>query len=360
MLNLLSAEFAWMGFDELSTFEWEMFTKLAASVRVPVNSGLTAMVRGCTNPLGPSAEEILHYFVEKDIDPEVDPDYNPNDWYSVKANLEDNPYIDQQQYRKRFAGLPAHVRKAWVDGEFQMENALFDVMPTRRVTEENGDSHVEPYHYVEDLRLDRLLRGAQIYRAYDHGYFPDPAICYWIAHLGNRYVVFHEKLWYKTIASDIADDILKETEELGIKSVVTTYCDPSIDVHTGADIRTIKDVMELRGLPLECSVNNRELFASAVHTALGEEAEPGVPRLQIYSKGCPYLCKTLPKQRYDPKNPLKLANHRDDHAVVTIAYFLISSGAMERMGRGGSTPAPKPWMQVKTKDRWVLGREAVR
>src|SRR5689334_10950595 len=54
-LNLLSAEFAWMGFDELSTFDWEMFLKLAASVRVTEDSGLIAMVRAATNPLGPSA-----------------------------------------------------------------------------------------------------------------------------------------------------------------------------------------------------------------------------------------------------------------------------------------------------------------
>jgi phage terminase large subunit len=140
VLNLLSAEFALMVFDELSTFEWEMFTKLSASVRVPIGSGLTAMVRGLTNPLGPSAQKILEYFVEKVVDPEEDPDYNPNDWYSIHANLSDNPHLDREQYRKRFSGLPAHVRKAWVDGEFILENALFDLRPKVR----NLDGEVHP------------------------------------------------------------------------------------------------------------------------------------------------------------------------------------------------------------------------
>src|SRR3990167_6099206 len=121
VLNLLSAEFAWAGFDELSTFEWEMFTKLSASVRVPIGSGLTAMVRAATNPLGISAAQINKYFILKDVSFDEDTEYNPNDWYAVKANLEDNPHVDAAQYRRRFSGLPEHYRRAWIDGEFSLE-----------------------------------------------------------------------------------------------------------------------------------------------------------------------------------------------------------------------------------------------
>lgn len=144
VLKLLSAEYHLMVFDELSTFLWEMFLKLAASVRVPEGSGLTAMVRGLTNPLGLSAQRVLEYFVDKNVDLEENPDYNPNDWHSIHANLEDNPYVDQVQYRKRFSGLPAHVRKAWVDGEFILENAMFDFYPTREG---------KPYHVINTMPM---------------------------------------------------------------------------------------------------------------------------------------------------------------------------------------------------------------
>lgn len=142
VLKLLSAEFALAVFDELTTFDWEMFLKLAASVRVAVGSGLIAMVRGLTNPLGPSAAEVMQYFVSKDIDHEEDPDYNPNDWYAIKANIEDNPHIDRGQYVKRFAGLSLSVRKAWVDGDFSNEDALFDFRPFK-----DG----KPYHVIHEL-----------------------------------------------------------------------------------------------------------------------------------------------------------------------------------------------------------------
>lgn len=360
VLKLLSAEFALAFFDELSTFEWSMFTKLAASVRVPVGSGLTAMVRAATNPLGPSAQEILRYFVNKEVDPAEDPDYNPNDWYSIHANLEDNPYLDEKQYRKRFSGLPAHVRKAWVEGEFVLENALFDFQPFRRVENADGTFSRTPYHVIPDGNLDipKLVKTATIYRAIDVGWFPDPSIVLWIAHLGNRHIIFHEKLWYKTIAADIAADIKEIDEALGVKRVAMTYCDPSMDINTTADVRTIKEIFENNGIPMENSINDRALFASTMHAALAEEALPGIPRLQIYSKGCPYLIKSIPQQRFDPKHPLKMADHPDDHAVVASCYYLMSHSADPRKDFPTTGEMPR-WMRPKQANNWVLGRDNV-
>lgn len=353
VLNLLSAEFALAFFDELSTFPWDMFTRLAASVRVPVNSGLIAMVRAATNPLGPSASKILEYFVDKQVDPEEDPDYNPNDWYAIHANLEDNPYLDQAQYRKRFSGLPSHVRKAWVEGEFVLENALFDLEPTR-----NG----KPWHVIHDIDLPAVVKHATIYRAIDAGWFPDPTLCLWIAHLGNRFIVLKECLWYKTIAVDIAEDIKTIDQQLGIGRVSTTYCDPSMSINTTADVRTLKDIYEENGIPMECSVNNREMFASHVHAALGQQAGENTPRIQFYVNGrdgCPYLVKTIPQQRFDPKKPLRMADHKEDHGVVTLAYFLISSGSMDRQSiQTGNKP--RPWMVDKSAKPFTLGHESVK
>lgn len=151
VLNLLSAQFSWMGFDELSTFDWDKFTKLSASVRVTKDSGLIAMVRGCTNPLGPSAGDINRYFVNKDVTAEEDENYNPDDWFAIKANAIDNPHLDIDQYMKRFSGQAAHVRKAWVDGDFVLENALFDFRPTALIEDEDGNPKVIPYHVIHSL-----------------------------------------------------------------------------------------------------------------------------------------------------------------------------------------------------------------
>ncbi len=199
--------------------------------------------------------------------------------------------------------------------------------------------------------------GISIWRAIDLGFSPDPTYCLWIAHLGDRYIAFKERIWYKTIASQIAADIVEESEGLRISM---TFCDPTMALQTAAGVRTIKDISEENGVPLEASINNRELYAHAIHTALVEETHDGTPRLQIYTPGCPYLVKSLPLMRADPKRPMALANHKHDHPAVTLAYFLISQGSHER--RPMLQRIIRPWMRPKQKndDRWILGGESVR
>lgn len=202
----------------------------------------------------------------------------------------------------------------------------------------------------------------QIYRGFDLGFNPDPAYCVWVAHIGDRYIAFKEKLWYKTVASDIAKEMVEMSDGMRI---AMTYCDPVMDIKTAADVRTIKDIFEENGVPMEASINNREHYAHAVHAALSEEVAPGVPRLQILDKvigmpemGCPYLIKTIPQQRYDPKHPLRMADSKTDHGVIALAYFLISSGAMERRATQKAYTLPK-WMRPKSSDRFVLGQESI-
>jgi hypothetical protein len=376
-LNLLSSEFYLMFFDEISTFEWEMFRKLAASVRVPRymrDQGVKPMVRAATNPLGISAEMIDRYWVTHEVDLEDDEMYSPKDWLSIKANVEDNPYLDQQEYLAQFSGLPDHVRKAWVDGEFSLENALFDFKPARK----NRDGLRKPYHVINELDFPKLAKAAVFYRAIDSGWFPDPTICLWIAHLGNRHIVFHEKIWYKTTAEDTAHAILEEDKRLAALiwpdtqaamrhplKVAITYCDPSMDINTTADIRTIKEVYEANGIAMENSINDRERYATAIHNTLAEEAGDGLPRIQFfkdpYNKtiGCPYLVRTIPQMRFKQNNPKAMDDHKDDHAVVALAYYLLSHSADQRSEIPFGKGLPK-WMRVRQTDKFVLGRDNVR
>lgn len=359
VLDLLSSEYALAFFDEISTFEWEQFIKLAASVRVPIGAGYSAMVRAATNPLGPSAMEILKYFVDKSVDPRDEPDYNPQDWYAIKANLEDNPYLDRKTYLKRFSGMPEHVRKAWVDGEFALENALFDLRPS--IVRTNGER--TPYHVIHDIDLPKVLKTATIYRTIDAGWFPDPTVVLWIAHLGNRYIVFNEMIRYKTTAAEMAAEIKEEDKRLGVTRVAMTYCDPSMDINTTADIRTIREIYEDNGIPMECSINKREMFAITLHNSLAEEAGESLPRIQFFvsgQDGCPYLVRTIPQMRYDPKRPEYMADHKDDHAVVALCYFLMSHSADSRSEYSFSPSTLRRWMKPKTSDHKPLGYDQVR
>ena len=323
-LNLLGAQFTAGYFDEISTIPWDFFTKLSTSVRVNKNSPYKAVVRAATNPYGESASEVQKYFVTHDVDPDEDPDYIPSQWQALTLNMEDNPHIDPVQYRKDLASIPPYLKKAWLEGEFSDETALFDF---------HARKDGVPYHIIEEVDLPGILKHAHIYRAIDVAWSPDPTYVLWIAHLGNRYIAFHEMVRYKTIIPDLVSMIRETEANLGITRVYNTYIDPTVDVHTIADIRTSKEIFEEHGLAVECSINNRELFASSIHMALAEEVGPNTPRLQIYRGnsvfGCPYLAKSLPIMRADPKKPMRLADHKHDHPACTLGYFLISHSSLE-------------------------------
>ena len=349
-MNLLGAEFMAAYFDEISTIPWDFFTKLSASVRVAAGSGRHSVIRAATNPFGESAGDVMRYFVWKDVDPEEDADYRPKDWDSIKINTQDNPYQDPNYLNElRGLNLPEHIKKAWIEGEYFEETALFSFRATR---------DEKPYHVIKEFPLEKVVNKVPIYRVYDHGYKPDPAYCAWIAHLGNRYVVFHEKVWYETVAQDIAASMKEEDRKLGIDRIYATYCDPTIDIKTGQDYRTIKDIFEEHGVPMDCSINNREQFAGVIHSALADEVEPGVPKLQVYSTGrlgAPYLVRALPMMRYNPKKPSALADHKHDHPVVALAYFLISHSSWDR--KEMKPVKIKPWMKPAQEGSWVLGQK---
>jgi phage terminase large subunit len=144
-LNLLSAEFIAAYFDELSTIDWDFYVKLCASIRIGgslKDLGISGVVRAATNPLGPSAQEVFAYFVNKDVDPEEDPDYDPRDWGSIKIQMEDNEHIDKEDYIKRFSGMPGYLKKAWLDGDFALENQLFDFKAMKQG---------RPYHVIKEM-----------------------------------------------------------------------------------------------------------------------------------------------------------------------------------------------------------------
>ena len=349
--KIVGAEGVILAVDEACQIKWEHLRTMAPSMRVakaadgsqpywPVEIYLG-------NPMGESIEELDRYFVDKDVDLLDDPLYDPEDWEVIDIHLKDNPSLDPQEYLKQFAGVPAHFRAAWIDGVRMDARTLFDVKP--RV---NG----KPYHYIQELpTVDGVpllkVPWIQIYRTFDMGYFPDPAVDLVLAVLGRRIIAVQEGTWFRTIAKDLAAKMKEQTHELvGDTSVAMTYVDPDIAIKTGSDTVTVMDTLEMHGVPCEPSINDRVLYADAIHGLLGEEVEPGVPRFQVYEPGCPMLAKYLPKMRWDEKNPRKLADHKFDHWVVALAYFAISSGVLAFSEKAASVHEPiwMQWMREET------------
>jgi hypothetical protein len=343
--KIVGAEAAILFVDEAPQIQFDYLTLMLPSLRVPKGADgkqpFYTMAVFSGNPTGESIDELDKHFVEKDVDRQENKYYQPEDWEHLPINLKDNPSVDPDEYIKSLGPIPLAFRAAWIDGVRMDSRTLFDVK--RQV---DG----KPYHYIQELPTVGdvpLLKvpWIQIYRAFDMGFFPDPAVCVWLAVLGRRVIAVHEETWFKTIAKDLAANLQSVTAELvGDTRVAMTYVDPAIDVKTGSDTVTVMDTLEMNGIPCEASINDRVLYADAIHGLLGEEVEPGVPRFQVYEPGCPMLAKYLPKMRWDEKNPRKMADHKFDHWVVALAYFAISSGVLSHTQEQETRTEPV-WMQ---------------
>src|ERR1041384_51675 len=345
--KVVASEWGILFVDEAPQISWENLSLMFPSLRVARTPDgrqpfyTLAVLSG--NPTGESIEELDRHFIDKDISALDNPHYDPADWEHLPVFLKDNPSADPDEYLKQLGPIPLAFRAAWIDGVRMDARTLFDVRPTK-----DG----KPYHYIQELPTVGavpLLRvpWIQVYRAFDMGYFPDPAVCVWFAVVGRRIIAVHEETWFKTIHRDLAAKMREtHTELVGETPCVMTYADPQIDVKTGADV-TVRDVLEMEGVPIECSINDRVLYADAIHGLLGEEIAPGVPRFRIYEPGCPMLAKYLPKMRWEEKNPRKMADHKFDHWIVCLAYFAISSGVLSLSAETTTTsqPAWMEWMQ---------------
>lgn len=367
VLKYLSAQYDLIIIDEVTTFDQETILKLAACLRVIEGSHRVSLLRGGTNPLGPGAEFVLNWFINKEVDIADFPDYNPADYGVIETTFGDNKYVDIRDYRKRLANLPEHVRRAWLDGEWVVEGAYFadfrpaQMIPSELYTHEDRANDIAPddpieWHVIQDMPTlrgrDNIVRPVldypwiQIYRAIDWGYSPDPAVCLWIAVMpDNTEIVFKEMTWRSTIAQDVARDIKRLSEGMRI---VDTFADPSMFAKSGETIYSVGELFENNGVAITKSLNDRALFGYAIHDHLNTLINRR-PKLRIlapgpYGYGCPQLIKTLPKQVTDDKDPRKIAASKTDHWTVALAYYCM----------GEAPPSKDPL--VRTTPRWMQPR----
>lgn len=358
VLNYLSSEWGFIGFDELSTFTLEMFLQISAAARAATTAPYKAVVRASSNTLGIGSAWMKQWFVDRDVNMAEYPDYLPADFEMQFSTLEGNKYINKKEYEKRLRNLPEHVRRSWLKGEFIIEGAYFtDFMKQFEVQHADGTTEIIDWHTIHALPTWKGesifdLTWISIYRSVDWGYFPDPAVCHWHVVLPNKHkITFKEMTWKRTLAKDVAIDIKKHSAGM---HVVETFCDPTMFVKDGAAPFSIGEIFEQNGVPLVPSQNNRELYGYAVHELLNTPIEIErsgraytIPSWQIVEHACPELVRTLPILQMDPHDPRKIADG-PDHWVISCAYF----------GMGGAPPSRDPvvstvprWMRPKTKSR---------
>ncbi|MGA8142932.1 MAG: terminase family protein [Candidatus Acidiferrales bacterium] len=116
------AEFLFIGVDELTLFTLRQWQFLTSRNRCPVGRTFPCMA-GATNPGNIGHAWVKALWIDKQPaagmeNPEM---YDPSDYDFVPARVTDNPiYATDQNYRKTLVALPSHLRRAFLDGDWEV------------------------------------------------------------------------------------------------------------------------------------------------------------------------------------------------------------------------------------------------
>ena len=116
------AEFLFIGIDELTLFTLRQWQFLTSRNRCPIAKTFPNMA-GATNPGNIGHAWVKALWIDKQPaagmeNPEC---YDPADYVFISARVHDNPiYAADQNYLKTLAALPSHLRRAFLDGDWEV------------------------------------------------------------------------------------------------------------------------------------------------------------------------------------------------------------------------------------------------
>jgi predicted phage terminase large subunit-like protein len=105
-----SAEFQFIGFDELTEFGERQYLYLFSRLRRGAESTIPLRMRSASNPGGVGHEWVRARFVDGQAKGRL----------FIPARLDDNPYLDRAQYRESLSELDPVTRAQLLDGDWQV------------------------------------------------------------------------------------------------------------------------------------------------------------------------------------------------------------------------------------------------
>ena len=306
--------------DEATHQSEEKMDKLSACVR-GVN-GFPKRIYYTCNPGGVGHAWVKRLFVDR----QYKPGENPDDYSFIRSLVRDNLALMQSdpEYVRKLEALPPKLRKAWLDGDWDIYEGQF--------FEEFAD---RPEHYIDRqwthvIEPFEIPDGWRIYRSFDWGY-AKPFSCAWWA-------VDYDGVVYRILelygCTDTPNEGVKwtpervfaeihriETEHRWLRGkTIQGVADPAIwDAETGesiADVATRYRVYFDKGdharLPGWMQVHYRLYFD-----------DNGYPMMYVF-KNCKAFIRTMPLLQYDEHRVEDLDTDGEDHVADEVRYFLMT------------------------------------
>lgn len=347
----LSTEYDAIYFDELVTFTEKQFLMIRSRAR-STKPGVKPMIRAGTNPGGPESHWVRRRFIWQDLTAKEDPRYRPEDYQYIPATLDDNPFLDQEEYAANLESLPEELARAYRYGDW-------DIFPGQYFGEWRKAKHVSSAHRQYPRHFQRV-------RAVDWGYVK-PGVCLWLVKLpdSGRWYLEHEYVFSRTLAADVAREIGRRTTDLGVK-VQYTVADTAMWTPDGTVGESMAETFQRHGVPMVKADKRR---VGTMDRPLGwqrfrhwlKESPDGTPWLTV-SPECPYTARTIPALVSDTTRPEDVDSDGEDHAADALRYFVMSRPPIGETAIRRDSPKPGTLAALKaqavTVTQGILARRA--
>ena len=335
-------EIQFLYFDELTSFEQEIYDFLKTRLRAKKSLGVTPIVRSASNP-----GDIGHGWVKKmfvDAGPYME--IQTQEIYSealhkskiirtqyIPSLATENPYITDD-YIFELEQKPEALRRALLNGDWDsFEGQVFKEFV-------NDKSHYEDRKWTHVINPFDIPDDWPRYMSFDWG-FSDPFACQWFAmdYDGRAYLY---KEWYGCVPKkadtgleltpqQIMEGILEREEEETKKNIrIYRIADPSIFDRSHGE--SIADKMapgfygRHKGITFNPADNTRLAGKMEVHERLRFD-ENGKPMMYVFSC-CEDWIRTVPNLPYSQKakgdkKREDVDTDAEDHAYDATRYFLM-------------------------------------
>lgn len=236
-LRYQSAEFQFVGFDELTQFPESQYTYLFSRLRRPEEGPLSRVplrMRAASNPGG-----VGHGWVKKRFPIDGKP---RGDRIFIPAKIADNPHLDAVAYRAGLAKLGETLQKQLEHGDWEVAEGLAYTV---------GSDHL-----IDDFALhDAHDR----FEACDYGLNGSPWALVAVDFEGN--LVFYDMLYERDLIPSQLAPLIVEKRKAGWGHGHSAYADPSIWHRTGGMNRwgrpaMLADEFSDNGVPLIAANND--------------------------------------------------------------------------------------------------------
>ena len=332
MHNYDGAEIQWLYIDELTSFEYEIFTHLKTRLRAVKSLGIVPVVRCASNPGNIGHSWVKSYFVDaapffkmcKKVEKsELTGLTRTFTTQYIPAYVTDNPYISKD-YIFELERKPKAIRDALLKG-------YWDAFEGQVFTEWVND----PKHYW-DGKYTHVIEPFEVpvywkrYMSFDHGYSRPFSCLWWAVDESGRLYCYKE--WYGSDGTpnkglflspkEIARGILeREQEEIRDNIHITRVADPAIfDRSRGDSVADqMRDIGDGRGVLFQKGDNNRMNGLMQVHERLrfDKTGKPGV----YFFETCKDFIRTFPTLPYSQTKVEDVDTDAEDHSYDSFRYL---------------------------------------